>query len=83
MEIRYRKQAHKMLRAMQPEQARAIRGALEKLAEYPLRTDVDVRPMVNYPGYRLRVVKWRVIYLVTGEVLFIERIATRGDAYKV
>ena len=82
MEIKYRKQAQKMLRAMQPAQSRAIIEALRKLAEDPSRTDVDVRPMVNVAGFRLRVGKWRAIFLVAEDILWVERIAARGDVYK-
>ena len=82
MRIRFRKEALKKLKAMQPTQSRAILDNLEKLAETPSRVDLDVRPLAGRPGYRSRVGKWRVIYRIADDALLVERIAPRGKVYK-
>ena len=82
MRIKYRKEAARKLKAMQPKQSRAIRGSLEKLAENPSRADLDARPLTGRTGYRLRVGEWRVVYRVTDDALLVERIAPRGKVYK-
>ena len=81
-QITYTKQATKTLRNMQPKTAKRILAAIEKLANNPLRTDLDVKTLKGLDGCRLRVGDWRVIYTQNGIVLAIEKIAPRGKAYK-
>lgn len=82
LKITYTKQASKTLRTMQPKTAQRILAAIEKLADNPARTDLDIKALQGRDGYRLRVGDWRVIYSQDGLVLVIEKIAPRGKAYK-
>ena len=68
---------------MQPKTAKRILAAIEKLANNPVRTDLDVKTLKERDGCRLRVGDWRVIYTQNGIVLAIEKIAPRGKAYKL
>ena len=81
-QIIYTKQATKTLQNMQPKTAKRILAAIEKLANNPVRTDLDVKTLKERDGGRLRVGDWRVIYTQNGIVLAIEKIAPRGKAYK-
>jgi mRNA interferase RelE/StbE len=80
----FRKQVAKYLLRMTRKDAVRIRGALGRLAEDPDRRDLDVKPLEERPGYRLRVGGYRIIYERDDavRVLAIERIAPRGDVYK-
>lgn len=82
LKITYAKQASKTLRTMQPKTAKRVLTAIEKLADNPASTDLDVKALQGRDGYRLRVGDWRVIYSQDGLVLAIEKIAPRGKAYK-
>ena len=82
IEITYSAQAQKVLRKMQPKTARRILSAIEKLAEDPKRSDLDIKKLAGRDGYRLRVGDWRVIYTEDGLILAVLRIAPRGDVYK-
>jgi len=77
----YSKQALKALRAMQPKQAGRIREAITKLAENPMRTDLDIKPLQGRPYNRLRVGQHRVIFDHNGRVLFIIRVGPRESIY--
>lgn len=77
-QITYTKQATKTLRNMQPKTAKRILAAIEKLANNPVRTDLDVKTLKERDGCRLRVGDWRVIYTQNGIVLAIEKIARQG-----
>jgi mRNA interferase RelE/StbE len=57
---------------------------MESLAENPMASNNNVRKLTNHPGYRLRVVDWRVVYTVHEQALIIAvvRIAPRGDVYQ-
>lgn len=80
--IRVKKQADKALRRMQPKRSAAIISDLRKVAENPTRRDVDVRKLVDRPGYRLRVGDWRAIYTLSADTLTVIWIGPRGEAYK-
>ena len=67
---------------MPPKTAKRILTAIEKLADTPARTDLDVKALQDQDGYRLRVGDWRVIYSQYGLVLAIEKIAPRDKAYR-
>ena len=79
-----RKQAIKALQRMPGRDARLVRDELEKLAQDPLRRDVDVTRLQSRPGFRLRVGGWRVIFERDENVREINvlRIGPRGDVYK-
>ena len=61
-----------------------IRAALDGLAADPSRRDVDVAPLRNRPGYRLRVGGYRAIFERDDDARTIEvlRVEPRGSAYK-
>ena len=81
LKITYAKKASKTLRTMQPRTAHRILAAIEKLAEDPVRADLDIKAMRGRDGCRLRIGDWRVIYTHDDIVLDIEKIAPRGEAY--
>ena len=81
--ITFKKQPIKALRAMPPREAQRIRDQLSRLAEDPVRRDVDVTALTNRPGYRLRVGGRRVIFERDDTMRCIDvlRIGPRGDVY--
>ena len=81
-EITYRPKANRTLRRLDKKTANRIMGAINKLAENPARTDLDIRPLKGRAGYRLRVGDWRVIYTADGNIIAILHIGSRGDVYK-
>ncbi len=77
--IRYAESVVKQLAKMSPDVARRIRSKVERLAD-----DLagDVKRLTNYsPEYRLRVGDWRVLFNIVGDLISIERISHRSDAY--
>ena len=75
MEIKYSKQAIKFLKKQPPHISQRIRNAINILPAG------DVKKMKGYPGYRLRVGDFRVIFDKEGNIIFIERIDNRGQVY--
>ena len=86
MEIQYEKAAVKYLKGLQKPQRDLILDAIEKLTHKP--AEGDIKKMSGYKDgrYRLRVVKYRIIYkYLTNneiEVLCIMDVGSRGDIYK-
>ena len=78
-----RKQAIKALKGMRSPDARRVRAGLNKLARDPGRRDIDVAPLRGWPGFRLRIGGWRVIFERHEEAREIDvlRIGPRGDVY--
>lgn len=83
LEITYKKQATKMLNSIQKTHKRRIVEAIHRLAENPERTDLDTKKLSGMDLFRLRVGDWRILYDVTGLILAIEKISSRGSAYKM
>lgn len=81
LEIRFKKQATKELKRIQPKTRQRILDAIEKLAEDPARTYLDIKPLEGSTDYRLRVGSYRIVYDQDGTILEIKRIAPRGSAY--
>lgn len=83
-ELRYKKTALKGLWKMPPNQRQRMVAALQAVAEDSRRADLDVRPLTNRPGYRLRIGQWRAIYRVDEAeiVVLVLDIGARGDIYK-
>ena len=81
--IRMRNKALKTLSRMSGGDRRRVLGRLERLAENPDRRDVDVAPLRRYPGFRLRVGGWRVVFSRNDAAREINvlQIRSRGDAY--
>ena len=78
--VRYAAAVVKQLERMSPDVARRIRSKIDRMSN-----DLagDVKRLTNYsPEYRLRVGDWRVLFNVAdGDVISIERISHRSDAY--
>ena len=77
-------QAVKGLRKTPAPEASRIRSALDRLAADPWRRDIDVAPLRNRPGYRLRVGDYRAIFERDDDARTIEvlRIGPRGSIYE-
>ncbi len=76
-------QAIKGLRRVPAPFAGRIRTELEKLAANPSRRDIDVAPLRNRPGFRLRVGEFRAIFERDDDsrTIRVLRIAPRGSVY--
>ncbi len=81
LKIEIKKQASKELKRIQPKTRQRILDAIEKLAENPARTDLDIKPLTGSNYHRMRVGEYRVIFDQDGVILNIERIAPRGSVY--
>lgn len=76
MEIQYSKQAVKFLKKQDMVTRRLIVNAISLL---PFG---DVKSLRGRNGYRLRVGDFRIIFDKQGNILYIERIDSRGRIYK-
>ena len=77
--VRHAQSVVKQLEKMSPDVARRIRSKINRLSN-----DLagDVKRLTNFsPEYRLRVGDWRVLFNVDGDVVSIEHISHRSDAY--
>lgn len=59
-----------------------ILGRLQKVAENPMRRDMDIKPFDVKNIYRLRVGSVRVVYEVTEQTIIVGLIDNRGDVYR-
>ncbi|MEJ7668419.1 MAG: type II toxin-antitoxin system RelE/ParE family toxin [Casimicrobiaceae bacterium] len=68
---------------MRRDQAGRIRRKLDEMARDPLHA-ANVKKLSEHPGFRLRVVDWRIVYLLDNDRVVIQviRIAPRGEVYK-
>ncbi len=82
--LSYSGQAIKGLRQMPAPFAARIRAALDELAADPSRRGIDVAPLRNRAGYRLRVGGYRAIFERDDDACTIEvlRVGPRGAVYK-
>ena len=55
---------------------------LQKVAENPVRRDLDIKPFAVKGLYRLRVGSVRAVYEITGQEVLVGLIDDRGDVYK-
>ena len=64
--------------------ARQFREAFDKLAKDPNRRDLDIKPLQERDGFRLRVQGRRAIYSIehTRLIILVLDIGARGDIYK-
>ena len=60
--VEYKRPARKALQRMPKEVAKTFLAAFEDLAENPQRRDLDIKPLVGRPGFRLRIGDWRALY---------------------
>ena len=87
MTIDYSKQAVKFISSQDRPTKQRIKTAIEGLAETPPIGDIKPMKGYQYPVFRLRVGKFRVIYrydLDTHQqkILYIADVDSRGDIYK-
>lgn len=76
---RYAQSVVKHLGKMSPDVARRLRSKIERLAD---NLSGDVKRLTSYsPEYRLRVSDWRVLFNIDADLISIERISHRSDAY--
>ncbi len=84
-EIRYEKPAQKYLATLEQKEQERIKNEVDKLSEGPFnRKDLDIKMLKGRSGWRLRVGKYRVIFMVYRFEIRISvlEIGTRGDIYK-
>ena len=85
MEVRFNRQALKTLAKLDKATQVRIKEGIEGLTQKP--PIGDIKPLQGTENnYRLRIGKYRIIYHYTSEgqceILFIDRIGSRGDIYK-
>lgn len=81
--LEFSHEAVKALMRMSLPEARRIRRRLDDLARDPWAAP-NVKKLTGHPGFRLRVGKWRVVYLLNRERLIVQviRVAQRGEVYR-
>ena len=82
LEIRFKRTPLRVLRRLQPKTAQQIQERIIAVAQDPSNPGLDVLPLTNRPGYRLRVRDWRVVFEMDATSLEVLAIETRGDVYK-
>lgn len=82
MEIQISKKAIKELDRIPEPIFSNLRKKIEDLAQNP--TPANSRRLVNWPGYRLRVGDYRILYGVFNQkkIILIYRVAHRKDVYR-
>ena len=76
MEIRYSKQASKYIKKLDKLTKLRIKEGIENIP------NGDIKPLKGRsPFQRLRIGEYRIIFTITGEILAIEKIKSRGDVY--
>ncbi|NLK79052.1 MAG: type II toxin-antitoxin system RelE/ParE family toxin [Clostridiales bacterium] len=75
MEIQYSKQAVKFLKKQDITTRKRIINAINLLPSG------DVKKLQGRQGYRLRVGDYRIIFDKSGNILYIEKIDSRGQVY--
>lgn len=83
-ELRIKRQAKKKLASIAPRMRERIILKLDELAEDPDSPALDIKKLINDPGYRLRIGTWRVIFDRDDvlKILAIDKVGARGDVYK-
>ncbi|HSX20774.1 MAG TPA: type II toxin-antitoxin system RelE/ParE family toxin [Gammaproteobacteria bacterium] len=83
-ELQIKRQAKKKLVSIPPRMRERIILKLDELAEDPDSPNLDIKKLINEPGYRLRVGAWRVIFerVESLQIIAIEKVGARGDVYK-
>ena len=83
--IIYEKPAQKYLATLETKEQERIKNEIDKLSDGPFnRKDLDIKMLKGRRGWRLRVGKYRVIFVVYRFEIRINvlDIGTRGDIYK-
>jgi mRNA interferase RelE/StbE len=80
--IEFRPAAVKSLRKVDPSMRHRIQGAIAMLAQDP--RPPSARRLRGRPGFRVRVGDYRIIYMITDEVLLVVVVALghRSDVYR-
>lgn len=75
--------AGRVFKKLPKEVALLIVEAIEKLTLDPFSSFLDIKKL-KYPleGYRLRVRDWRILYTIENDIIDIQEIYNRKDAYK-
>lgn len=82
MQKRYSKQAENFLKRIQRKHRETIIEKIHQYAENPDGLRNMVKKLQGVSGYRLRVGNYRVVFDEQGNVLFVERVETRGNVYR-
>ncbi len=79
-----RRQAQKVLSSLPSNTRARLAEKINRLGHDPDDGSLDTKRLTGVPLYRLRVGDWRIIYdrQDAVRVITIEKIKTRGDAYK-
>lgn len=82
--IEIRRQAQKKLQSLPRNERIRLAEKINQLGQDPDDPGLDTKRLVGSPLYRLRVGDWRIIYDRQDalNVIAIEKIKPRGDAYK-
>ena len=84
-EIVYEKPAQKYLAKLEQKEQERIKSEVDKLEDGPYnRKDLDIKMLKGQSGWRLRVGKYRVIFVIYRFKIRISvlEIGPRGDVYK-
>ena len=78
------KRPEKSLSAIPKPERTNIEEAIDKLTQGPYVRGLDVKPLRGRPEWRLRVGRWRILFLVDGErvIITVVSVSPRGDSYK-
>jgi mRNA-degrading endonuclease RelE of RelBE toxin-antitoxin system len=80
-EVRLTRRAERDLLALPKSDQGAVRIAIQALEVDP--TTVDLRKLSGARDeWRVRVGRWRIRLLLDGDVLYVERVLDRKDAYR-
>ena len=78
MKIEYDKKATKYLESLNAKLKKRIKNGIEKIPQG------DIRKLVgDEKCYRLRIGNFRVIFEIENDILYIDKIASRGQVYKI
>ena len=84
-EIIYEKPARKYLATLEAKDQERIKSEVDKLSDGPFnRKDLDIKKLKGRDGWRLRIGKYRVIFMVYRFEVRINvlDVGSRGDVYK-
>ena len=81
--IQNERRAEKALKRLAPEVRERIRSKILALAENPYASHLDVKKLVDYPAYRLRIGDWRVIYELKNNhmIILVVDVGHRREVY--
>ena len=82
--ILIRRQAQKKLQSLPRNERLRLAEKINQLGDNPDDPALDAKPLSGVPLHRLRVGNWRIIYdrQDAVQIIAIEKIKPRGDAYK-